>query len=133
MEGDQRRPHVWRRNALHGWTGGTGAALCALGIANAVLGANRAAQGVEQYIKGRFTASAIEQALIKAGVSEEQARQYLQSAEGIIALMDLAVGGAAALRSLGIRVEIKVNPNTLGANGGGVRIIVTRVGDTPLT
>ena len=114
-------------------TGGTGAALCALGIANAVLGANRAAQGLDRYLNGRFTVSTIEQKLIEAGVSKNRSREYLQSAEGIIALMDLAVGCVAALRSLGIRVELKVNPNTLGANGGGVRIVVTRVGDTPLT
>ena len=110
-------------------SGGAGAALCALGIANAVLGANRAAQGLEQYIKGRFTASAIEQALIKAGVSEH----YLQTAEGMTALMDLAVGGVAALRSLGIRIEIKFDPNTLGANGGNIRVVFTKIGDTPLT
>ena len=73
----------------------TGAAVAA---PNTVLGANTASEGIAQWLSGTNERTAIENALIKAGWTKEQAAHYLANAELLVGVIDIAAGGMLSVK-----------------------------------
>lgn len=65
---------------------------------NVVLGANEASEGVAQWLSGQNERTAIEDALIRAGHSPEDAARYLGNAQLLVGVLDIGVGGVLAIK-----------------------------------
>ena len=65
---------------------------------NVVLGANEASEGVAQWLSGQNERTAIEDALIRAGYSAEDAARYLGNAQLLVGVLDIGVGGVLAIK-----------------------------------
>lgn len=65
---------------------------------NVVLGANEASEGVAQWLSGQNERTAIEDTLIRAGYSAEDAARYLGNAQLLVGVLDIGVGGVLAIK-----------------------------------
>lgn len=78
-----------------------------LASANIVLGSNRVYEAVAKHLTNKDQHSAIEAALISAGYTPVQAKYYLNNAEALVGIADVAAGGVLAIKGVHGLVTVK--------------------------
>ena len=115
----------------------TGGLTCAtliglLAGANATLGINTVSEGIAQMLSGENERTLIENALIGIGYSEEQAAGFLANAESLVAIADVAAGGALILRGPWGITTVKVDNITPVSTVSVTRSVGADIPSTPV-
>jgi hypothetical protein len=85
---------------------------------NVALGVNDASEGVAQWMSGENERTAIENALIDAGYSAEDAAGYLGNAQMMVGIIDIGAGGILAIKGPKGIVKVGSGAPSNGAGAG---------------